>query len=563
MAESNYWMLGRRAMTRRGMLRGALVGGTGLAASALIGCSSRGGKPASAPAAGGAAAQPGQPAAGAPKRGGRLANTFGAAPPSFDVHREITALVPGALSPAFNQLLNFDPLIAQQGPKSVVPDLAEKWEIAADGQTYTFHLVKNAKFHNGTAFTSADVKASFQRQLSPPAGVVMPRGSQIQAVKSIETPDTSTLTLKLSRPMSPLSLLPILAQSWMCIYSQKDITGNFDFQTKMNGTGPFRLKSADLTTLIAYDRNKDYHVKDRPYLDGVDYYTIPDASTLLAQIQAGAINIASVSPAAFATLKQVLGTKAEYQTIGLQTVSALNMNSKRGFFIDDRLRRAVALAYNKADAIKLLAQGEGDVGGYMLPGGAWALPKEELEKIDGYQPYSEAGLAEAKKLVAAAGIQSGATFTLLTATGQENPNLFLADQFKKLDIKATLNVVDYNKQYDALNNRNFDAFIISLAFFVDDPDSVYADHFLTNSPLNYSGVGSKAIDDLFLKQSTELDPQKRIELVKNMEKLALPQLSKLIFYYSRSRTVIQKAKDFVWPNHNATNHRFENVWLDA
>ena len=563
MADSGYWSRASSAsLSRRRILRGGLAASAGLLGAALVGCNSGGGntKQSSAPAAGNAATQ------GIPSNvrvGGRLTETFSSSLPSFDFHKEVTAAAPGALMPAFNQLLKFDTLTVEQTHKAVVGDLAEKWEIAPDGQTYTFHLVKNAKFHDGTPFTAADVKASFERQLNPPAGLVMPRGSQIRAIKAMEMPDAYTFTLKLGRPVSPLSLLPILAQAQMCIYSQKDIAAKYDFQTKINGTGPFRLKSADLTSKISYDKNKDYHIKGRPYLDGIDLYNIPDASTLIAQVQAGAINIVGTSVAQFATLKQVLGDKAKYQTVKLQTVSALNMNPKRAPFIDERVRRAIALAYNKGDAIKVLQQGEGDVGGYMFPSGAWALSQSELEQLDGYRPYTEAGLADAKKMVAAAGVKPGAEFTLLTATGQENVNLFLADQLKKLDIKANLKVIDYAKQYDDLNGGNFDAFIISLAFFVDDPDSVYADHFLTDSPINYTRVGSKAIDDLFIKQSTELNPQRRAELVKDMEKLALPMMSKLIFFYSRNRIVTQKVNDFVWPNHMGSNHRMQDVWLDA
>ena len=565
MADSNYWArIDGGLVPRRRALRGALVGGAGLAAAALVGCSSGGGKkPENAPAAG-AVGQPGQAGAVQVRTGGRLAE-LGSYPPSLDFTREVTAGVPTITMPVYNQLLKFDPLIVRQEHKSVVADLAEKWEIAPDGQTYTFHLVKNAKFHDGTPFTSADVKASFERQQNPPAGVVMPRGSQIQPIRAFETPDPYTLSMKLSRPMSPLSLLPILAQHWMGIYSQKDIAGKFDFRTKMNGTGPFRLKSADQTTKISYDKNKDYHVKDRPYLDGIDAYNIPDASTKTAQVQAGAINIATASPSEFATLKQVLGNKATYQTVTLQTVSALNMNSRRAPFTDERVRRAVALAYNKGDAIKLLVDGEGDPGGYMLPGGAWALSKEELAKVPGYEPYSEAGLAEAKKLIAAAGLQPATPVSILTRQGPggENQSLYLADQLAKIGIKGNLEIVNVAKEYDAANGGNFDGYIIALAFFVDDPDSVYADHFLTNSPLNYSKLGSKAIDDLFLKQSTELDPQKRAGLVHDLEKLALPMLSKLVYYYSRNRIVTQKVHDFVWPNHMSSNHRMEGVWLDA
>ncbi len=569
MTDSNYWdRLGMRAVSRREVLRSSIFAGAGLGAAALVGCSSASKPATTQPGASAGSAASGAPAANV-RTGGRLTEV-GAYPPSLDFTREVTAGVPTITMPVYNSLLKFDTTVELQEFKTVQPDLAEKWEIAGDGQSYTFKLVKNAKFHDGTPFTSADVKASFLRQQNPPAGVVMPRGSQIQAVKSFETPDDYTIVMKLSRPSSPSSFLQVLAQHWMGIYSRKDIEGKFDFVTKMNGTGPFRLKSADQTTKISYDKNKDYFVKDRPYLDGIDIYNIPDASTKLAQIQAGAINISAASTEEFKTLKQALGSKAQFQSVLLQTVSALVMNSNRAPFNDDRVRRAMALAYNKEDGNKLLTDNEGVTGGYMFPNGGWALPKEELEKIPGYGPYSEASLAEAKKLMAAAGVKAGTNVSILTRQGSgagggsgESHSLFLADQMKKIDLVGKLDIQTTAKEYDAANAGNFDTYIIALAFFVDDPDSVYPDHFLTNSPLNYNKLGSKAVDDLFLKQSVELDTKKRVELVRDMERQAVPQLSKFVFRYYRNRIVTQKVKDFIWPNHQSSNHQMQNVWLEA
>src|SRR6185295_8894782 len=114
----------------------------------------------------------------------------------------------------------------------------------------------------------------------------------------------------------------------------------------------------------------------------------------------------------------------------------------------------------------------------------------------------------AKKLMAAAGVKAGTTVSILTRQGSgagggsgETHSLFLADQMKKLDLVGKLDIQTTSKEDDAANAGNFDTYIIALAFFIDAPDSVYPDHFLMNSPLNYNKLGSKEIDDLFVKQS--------------------------------------------------------------
>lgn len=561
-----YWARPGSRFTRRGMLRGIAVGGAGLTAAALIGCSSKSGAP--APATSKDASPAASKAGKTPRAGGRLAVT-GALPPTWDFTREVTAGVPGVMSVAFNGLVKFDPLVNEQDYRSVVPDLAEKWEIAPDGQTYTFFLVKNAKFHDGTPFTAADVKASYERQQRPPAGAVLPRGAQLRVVNSFEVPDPYTLKMKLSRPVSPLTLLPILSQFWMSVYSQKDITGNVDFRKNVNGTGPFRHVSFD-DTKITYDKNKNYHVKDRPYLDGVDFYNLPDAASVAAQVQNGAINIASIANyQPFQDLKSRLGDRAQYQSPLIQTVSCVIMNSRHPMFADERVRRAVTLAYDKVDAIKVLNGGQAELGGYMYPHGPWALSRDELAKVPGYEPYSDAGLAEAKKLVAAAGIKPGTPVQILTRKGTtsssvgEQHSLYFADQLKKLDMKGNLDIVTTATEYDRANSGTFDSYVLGLGFFVDDPDSVYPDHFLTDSPLNYNKLGSKQVDDAFLKQSVELDPKKRVEMVKNLEKLALPYLSKLTLRFTMNNVITQKTNDFLWSNHQSSNARMEGVWLDA
>ena len=115
-----------------------------------------------------------------PKRGGVLRYGILNRPPHFDVHQSGTVGNIGTQGCMFDNLIRRDP---RDSGKTIVPDLAHSWEIAKDGKTYTFHLRQGVQFHDGTDFTSADVKATFDRICKPPPGVSIPRTALFTAVK--------------------------------------------------------------------------------------------------------------------------------------------------------------------------------------------------------------------------------------------------------------------------------------------------------------------------------------------------------------------------------------------
>src|SRR5919109_5288884 len=124
-----------------------------------------------------------------PRSGGTLRVALAGDPPSLDMHQEQTFMGTIPLSPVYNTLVMFDP---HAYPK-VVGDLAQSWTVSEDGMTYTFTLHQGVKFHDGSELTSADVKASWDKIAFPPEGVVSPRRSNYEMVKSIEAPDRSTV----------------------------------------------------------------------------------------------------------------------------------------------------------------------------------------------------------------------------------------------------------------------------------------------------------------------------------------------------------------------------------
>jgi ABC-type transport system substrate-binding protein len=106
------------------------------------------------------------------KSGGVLRHGMPLRAPHFDIHQAGTIFILGAAACMFDNLIRHDP---NDGAKTIIPDLAHSWEIAPDGQTYTFHLRQGVQFHDVAELTSEDVKATYDRIVKPPTGISIPR----------------------------------------------------------------------------------------------------------------------------------------------------------------------------------------------------------------------------------------------------------------------------------------------------------------------------------------------------------------------------------------------------
>ena len=170
-----------------------------------------------------------------PKRGGILNFSVVAEPPNYDCHASNTFALIHPIAPHYSLLVKFD---GKDYPK-VVPDLAQSWTVAPDGMTYTFKLRGGVKFHDGSPLTSADIKASYDRIINPPQGVVSIRKAYYSDL-IVEAPDTATVVVKLKNPMA--GVLEALASPYNCIYSAAKLKQNPRYpETEIMGSGPFTL----------------------------------------------------------------------------------------------------------------------------------------------------------------------------------------------------------------------------------------------------------------------------------------------------------------------------------
>src|SRR6516164_9590875 len=142
------------------------------------------------------------------KRGGVLRYGILSAPAHFDVHQSGTVANIGTQGCMYDNLIRRNPLDSGQ---TIIPDLAHRWEIAPDGQTYTFFLRKGVKFHDGGDLTAEDVKATYARIIWPPQGISIPRTPLFSTVSAINVRDAHTIEFKLQEPRPQTFMLGAFA----------------------------------------------------------------------------------------------------------------------------------------------------------------------------------------------------------------------------------------------------------------------------------------------------------------------------------------------------------------
>src|SRR5262245_27912487 len=217
-----------------------------------------------------------------PRAGGELVFPVPSEPPSYDAHREQTFGVIHPVAPHYNGLLRFDPT-DPTGTKPA-PDLAESWTVSDDGLVYTFKLRRGVKFHDGAEMTSADVKASYDKIIFPPAGVVSDRQGQYEGVQAVEAPDPYTVVFRLKWPA--VSFLGSLASPWNWIYRAEILAKDMRwYETHINGTGPFVFVEHVKGSHWVGKKNPNYWDKDKPYLDGYRALFISSSAAQVAAIR--------------------------------------------------------------------------------------------------------------------------------------------------------------------------------------------------------------------------------------------------------------------------------------
>jgi peptide/nickel transport system substrate-binding protein len=498
-----------------------------------------------------------------PRYGGILRVAIQGDPPSLDMHQEGTFLVMIPFGNVYNTLIKYDP----HHHDDIVGDLAESWSRTPDGLTYTFKLHKGVKFHDGTEFTSADAKASWDKIVFPPPGTVSNRKSWYKMVKSIEAPDRYTVVFHLSYPAA--SFIPMLAAPYNFIYSKARLDKDMNwYKRNAMGTGPFKLKAIRRGSFIEMERNPNYWKKGLPYLDGIKYYMIKDTSARAKSVRTGRthVELRGFPPAEVEAMKAQAGDKlvVRYPRINLQWGVAFNHTKKP--VDDERVRKALSLAIDRYDMAKVLEplSGLSIVGGIIHPDQKFALPMEELQQYAGFGKDHEANIAEARRLLAEAGYPDGFK-TVLSNRAIKLPyidfGVYLVSAWKKIGVEAEHQLSESATWRKNNREHNFVINVDPMGSPIKDPDTELQT-FITNGSGNDGLISDPVVDELFEKQKVELDEQKRIELVRQLQRRVLDKMLWMPgLYWKRIEVRSALIRNYEPMHYHHMNRRMEDVWL--
>jgi peptide/nickel transport system substrate-binding protein len=500
-----------------------------------------------------------------PRYGGELIFPVPSEPPSYDGHREGTFGTVHPLAPLYNTLLRIDP--ADRTGTRPVPDLAESWTVSSDAMTYTFKLRQGVKFHDGTLMTSRDVKASYDKIISPPPGVLSFRKGSYLVVEAVESPDPQTVRFRLKWPEA--SFLVNVASPWNWIYKADILAKDMRwYETNVMGTGPFKFVEHVKGSHLVGKKNPDYWDKGKPYLDGFRVIFIQDPAAQVAAIRGerAMIQFRGFSPQQRDSLVAALGNKITVQESPWNCSIQVAMNQNKKPFEDKRVRKALTLALDRWNGSKALSRIAvvKEVAGIQVPGTPWATPPDELVKLAGYGTDINAARAEARRLLKEAGHEN-LSFTLTnraTPMPYEPVGIWLIDQWKQIGVNVKQVNLETASWLQVQKAGDFEVSTNAPCNSIVEPD-MDLHWFLTTSPVNFSKHKDTVMDDLYLKQSRATDPEERRKYLRAFEKRLYDEEVHFIHTFQWHRIVPYNSKVHgytVTPSH-FLNCQLDTVWL--
>ena len=253
-------------------------------------------------------------------------------------------------------------------------------------------LHEGVVFHDGSPFTSADVKASYDRIRDPADGVRSIRQAAYSDIASIETPDDLTVVVTLSAPNA--AMLAQFASPWDCIYSAAKLEEDPRWpEQNILGTGPFTFVEHSAGSHWIGKRFEDYWNEGKPYLDGYRAIFMRGAPMVNA-LAAGEVLVEfrGHSPADRDRLLEQIGDTAVVQESPWTCSLIVAVNTNKPPFDDVRVRQALSLAidrYTGAEALSRIALVR-HVGGLLRPGYELAASEAEMEQWLGFSRDIEA-----------------------------------------------------------------------------------------------------------------------------------------------------------------------------
>jgi oligopeptide transport system substrate-binding protein len=455
----------------------------------------------------------------------------------------------------FMGLLTLDP------QEHVVPGMAESWDLAPDGKTWTFHLHRDAKWSTGEPVTADDFVYAFRRLVDPKTAAADPSNlTQLvgyEAIVSGKETDLSklgvaavdpyTLRLQLTAPRLALkflltdpSLFPLhraSVEKWGAAWTQPG---------HLVGNGPFMMKSWVPQSGIVLVRNPNFYDAATVKLDEVDWIVTENLKAGLTRYRAGELDFIPLTRTDIPWAKA--NAADQLQTADVIGISFLFFNMAKGVMKDDiRLREAFNLAVDRETLVtKVDPRGEQPAYGVIPP-----LTSDYTPQSMAFKGMAMAErLAKARDLMREAGYGPDHPLKLKVSYATEESNrqllLAIAAMVKPIGIALTFDNMEWQVFLDIENQRNFEIGFVNLVGTYDDYESGLDNFRSTAGIYNVNGYANPKFDDLFRRGGVSTDPLERRKLMEQAEKLMLDDYPIVpLEFYVRNVLISPKLQGYV------------------
>jgi peptide/nickel transport system substrate-binding protein len=415
--------------------------------------------------------------------------------------------------------------------KQIVPILAESWS-NPDNNTWVFKLKKGVKFHDGSAFTAADVVHSYTRIQKDPDSK---QASSIAHVDVIEAVDPYTVRLHTKQPDAALPFR--LAQRFITNKAAYDRLGGAAADKLALGTGPYKFKDWVRGQWFVLEKNPGYsHSDHKPTVDEIVFRNIPEAEVAISSLLNGEVDIISNVPPESAP--RVTGS-ARIESARTINIMFLGMHTSVPEFKNKLVRQAVSYAIDREALAK-----------HVLKGYAYAMDAPVGPDQYGYSselsPKYTHDPAKAKKLLAQAGYPNGFEVDFLVPVGQYNKVKDVAEaiggMLNEVGIRARLRTQDQQSGFAAIQNGKVGMYIFGRGSVVDP--SEYLHQYFRTGVTKRLEFSNPNVDAALRAEQASFDPAQRVKLLQKAMSLLLDEAPTVWLYQYQGLQGVSNKFDF-------------------
>ncbi len=471
---------------------------------------------------------------------------------------------PDTLNPAYAFLtesytvfdLVYSTMVTEGADGSYIGVLAKDWSVSDDGLTWTYTLKDGIKWHNGEAFTAAQMAWSINAIMLDPVGWAA-SANYTGGFVEVTAPDDKTVVIVTEYPIANMDyrisfLYAVYPPDFEGFTTPEDLQNFTNFEAV--GTGPFKINTFDKDTgVLLLDANQDYF-DGGPKIDGVIFQTFDNTDAMIQALKVGDIDLVNEVPAsAFVTVQGFEGVKATaingryFNEVILNSADPNNDPAPTGnpALADPAVRLAIAYSMNKQDIVDIVAQGLATPGDTIVPptlgGGFWHSPNVKEIPFD----INEANrvLDEAGYVLGADGVRAKDDLRLefrlqFPSDSAVYPRIadMMADWFNQAGMKATPEAVDPDSLVAATTPAG-DYDLVLWGWGPDpDPDFILSvmttDQFVEGG-WSDSGYHNPEYDQMYLDQQQIVDKAERQKVVWKMQEMVFNDRPYIVMYYEK------------------------------